>query len=204
MESNVLNETLCKNNSITALNFSDSTFFGPFDFLQNKNLKSFEYNNIWGVEGLNIQEFLENLKLSNSLMKLKLDFSYYLPLNIENLKIPELIDILSKLQSIEEIYLNRFNQVIHSFPFQKLLKNSKLKLLELKDSLSTESIDPFFKELSSNDTLKSLNLEKNRLGYLPVQWNKIQLTNKSIEILNISGKKKLTQSKIIIGISQRT
>jgi hypothetical protein len=202
-ESNILNDTLCKNKSITALNFSHSSFLGPYEFLQNKNLKSFEFHNIWGIKGINIQDFLENLKLSNSLMNLKLNFSKYLSPNKENVKIHELINILSELQSIEEIHLNSCQKVKEDFPFQILLMNPKLKILELENSLSTDSIEPFFKELNSNKSLKSLNLENNRLGYSPVQWNEIQLTNKSIEIFNLGSKNKITQrTKKIIGISQ--
>jgi hypothetical protein len=188
-EIKILNECFMKNKSITNLDLSHSNFKSSFDFLQNNILEILTFTKIWDVlddEDFNI--FFQNLKSNQSLTELDLSFGYGEGNMDSKQKINKFIDFISEEGNIEHLALNYF---FHTFDFHKLLKNSKLKTLRLVSSFPTENPKPIadlFKGLNGNTTLLELKISENDMNGSDVNWNEIQITNSSLELINISGK----------------
>jgi hypothetical protein len=68
--------------------------------------------------------------------------------------------------------------------------------LELMSSFSYEFpdlIENFFQELNRNDALTSLDLSENNMRKANVKWEKLQISNTTIELFNILGKRFLVK-----------
>jgi hypothetical protein len=188
-EIKILNNCFMKNKSITNLDLSYSNFKSSFDFLQNNILEILTFSKIWDVlneEDFNI--FFQNLKSNQSLTELDLSFMDYGEGIMDSKQnINKFIDFISEEGNIEILTLNYF---FHTFDFHKLLKNSKLKKLRLVSSFPQKNPKPIadlFKILNENTTLLELKISENDMKGSSVNWNEIQITNSSLEIINISG-----------------
>jgi hypothetical protein len=189
-EIKILNECFMKNKSITNLDLSYSNFKSSFDFLQNNIIEILKFPKIWAVlDDEDFNNFLQNLKSNQSLTELNLSFGEGIMDSKQNIN--KLIDFISEEGNIEYLILNYFYQSKDSFDFHKLLKNSKLKTLILVSSFPTENSKPIadlFKGLNGNTTLLELKISENDMNGSDVNWNEIQITNSSLEIIDISGK----------------
>jgi hypothetical protein len=189
-EIKILNECFMMNKSISNLDLSHSNFKSSFDFLQNNILEILTFTKIWDVlDEEDFNNFFLNLKSNLSLTEL--DFSFFGEGNMDsNQKIHKFIDFISEDGNIEYLTLNYFCQSKGSFYFHKLLKNSKLKKLSLVSAFPVEDPKPIadlFKGLNENNTLLELKLSENDMKGSDVNWNEIQITNSSLELINLSG-----------------
>jgi hypothetical protein len=183
IEMTILNDALMKNNSITSLDLSHSNFCGPFEFLKNGTLKKFEFISIWNhYLSIDENEFLQNLKSSNSLTHLDLSSRLFVGVEIDKKKIQALIEVLESHQSITSLTMN----YILNIEFQKLLNNPKLEELSLDGSATF--FDGIIVALNSNLTIKRLNLSNTQFNS-KMDWDNFKLTNKSLQTFKMSGNK---------------
>jgi hypothetical protein len=191
-EIKILNECFMKTKSITNLDLSYSNFKSSFDFLQNSILEILTFTKIWDVlDDEDFNNFFQYLKSNQSLTELDLSFGYGEGIIDSKQNINKFIDFISEEGNIEYLTLNYFCQSRDSFDFHKLLKNSKLKTLRLVSSFPVENPKPIadlFKGLNGNTTLLELKISENDMNGSDVNWNEIQITNSSLELINISGK----------------
>jgi hypothetical protein len=201
VESELLGESLMRNKTITKLNLSSCNYGGKFDFLQNNTLKSFFFCRIWEDNlQVNVKNFLDNLKSNHSLTELDLPFGFRKNLK-ENTDIDEFIDIISGHKGdIRILKLNNMKFSEQPIDFHKLLKNPNIKELRLTKSFtSAKSLIEFFNKLNNNNTIEYLDVSENNFGEYYVNWDGIQSTQKSIEVLNIECEKILTHSRLYVG-----
>jgi hypothetical protein len=180
-EMKIFNESLMKNKTITNLGLNFSNYCGPFDFLQNNILKLFTFSNIWNVlEEENAKNLFDNLKLNHSLTDL--NFSYEL-----NSMIQEFIDLMSEFTgNIEKLEISNVLNTEEVYDFNKLLKNQKIKVLDLTQSFHPERLVDFLNKLSYNNTITRLILDENNMeNYTD---DDIKISNSSIESFYFSGK----------------
>jgi hypothetical protein len=183
-EKNALNDLLMNSKSITDLNFSFSNFEGPFDFLKKSNLKKLTFISIWKF--FDPKNFIYNMKDNTSLTHLDVSLTHlFNPLN-EISDVHLLIEILASHENIEEIIWNQMIYMHGSFEFQKLLKNPKLKKLNLNNSLKNSTL--FFEALNENNTLKNLDISMNKKS----EFEDFIIINESIETLDLHGNSKFS------------
>jgi hypothetical protein len=201
-EIKILNECFMKNKSITNLDLSYSNFKSSFDFFQNNILKILTFKTIWDVlDEEDFNNFFQNLKSNQSLTELDLSFGYEEGIIDSKQNIHKFIDFISEEGNIEYLTLNNFSHVKDSFDFHNLLKNSKLIKLSLVSSFPAENPKPIadlFKGLNENKTLlelkisgndmKGSDIDWNDMKGSDVDWNEIQITNSSLELINLSGR----------------
>jgi hypothetical protein len=195
IEIKLIGEYLINNKSITKLNLSNSNYSGSLDFLKNNILKEFSFKEIWKIKEQNsymtdFQNFFDNFKANKSIKVLNL--SYGFQSTICNPIVDDFINIMSEHEgNVEELTLNRMFNSNETLNFHKLLKNKKIKKLELNElftSKTCESMAKFLLNLKDNDNLTSLDLSENDIGESNEAWDKIQISHKGIETLNLSSK----------------
>jgi hypothetical protein len=80
-----------------------------------------------------------------------------------------------------------FNEIKEFKGFHKLLTNSKLKELKLNGCIqSAEDFDLLFFHLNKNENLNLLDISGQSLDFI-LNWNKIKITNKTIQKINFAG-----------------
>jgi hypothetical protein len=179
-EMNILGESLLKNDTLTELNFSFSNFTGPFDFLKKKNLKIFDFKEIWNFYSVSFSQFLDS---NSSLISLDLSPQFYDKYqNVDEIK--TVIDILSDHKTLERITLNHFSDKYLNFDFSKLLKIQNLKELRLKNCLTLKSLEYILIALNTNTSLTILDISENELTLEP-KWE-IKITNKILKCLDLT------------------
>jgi hypothetical protein len=178
-EKRALNDLLMNSNSITDLNFSHSSFDGPFDFLKKSNLRKFTFINIWKF--VDTKNFIHNMKENSSLTHLDVSLTQLFFSLDEVPEVDLLIEILASHENIEEIVWTHMIYMRGSFKFQNLLKNPKLKYLNLKKSLKSSTL--FFEALNENRTLEKLDISM----HSNCEFEDFIFTNKSIETLDLHG-----------------
>jgi hypothetical protein len=198
-----LNDILMKNNTLTDLNLSYSNFFGPFEFLKKNNLKKFTFFKFWeslkqinpkkiNLFGLelrfphhkNLKDFVQCLKSNSSLIHLSLSKENHE--EEKSKEFGELIDVLSSHKTIEYLSMKNFKKLKESLDFHKLLKNPKLKELELNGSLNSgDSFEKMLKLLNKNTNLTLLDVSGNEMN--SIYFEKFKITNNTIQKINFAG-----------------
>jgi hypothetical protein len=191
-------ESLVKNKSITNLDLSYSNYSGSFQFLQNNILKKFSFAKIWSTK-LDLKNFFENLKLNESLTILDLSFKrhhigYKSDVGKKYPEIHKFIEMMSNFPgNVEHLILNLMSETKEMYDFHKLLKNPKLIKIELKNSFSSETVKSLanlLNGLNENNTLLSLDIGDGHISESLANLEEIQISNKTLEELNLSSFKK--------------
>jgi hypothetical protein len=170
-----LKDSICKNNSITSLNFSNTNYKEDFDFLSKENLKSFQFLKM--NEEIS-DRFLKGLQINKSLIFLKISCVFGDKLS------SKVDEVVGNHPSLEEVILKEFKQC----DLKLFLKNPNLKSLEFNSikmenlneidmkSVSIENLNlkgchidftknfKFLENLFEIPTLNSLNISENELG----------------------------------------
>jgi hypothetical protein len=187
IEMKVLNESLLMNQTLTELDFSHSNFNGPFEFLNQPNLKKFKYIGIWyHDESEDLKEFFQNLK-SSKLNYLDLSVDYGIEFEITD--IGDLINVLENHETIEILVMNCISNLKDSINFKQLLRNQKLKELHLIYGIdSSDSLRDLFIALNENDNLTHLDVSFNdHIHYQSTtKWDDIKITNKTLQTLQMT------------------
>jgi hypothetical protein len=133
----------------------------------------------------NLKDFCHCLKSNSSLVNLNLSKEFRLDGEPKELK--RLVDVLSSHQTIEFLSMKVFNEIKEFKGFHKLLTNSKLKELRLNGCIqSAEDCNLLFFHLNKNENLNLLDISGQCLDFI-LNWNKIKITNKTIQKINMAG-----------------
>jgi hypothetical protein len=198
----LISQLLCKNQSITELDFSYSNYEGSFEFLKDQNMKQLKYFKFENMKHQSVIHFVKNFQWNQSLNDLNLSFGFNSSrYNITNKileggedyveLIDELMDLISNHKSMNSFTLRTTNVMKSSHKFKKLLKNTNLTELSLNLTLRefNEGIIEFFEELNNNESLTNLEVS---FGFSLFEGPKHDLNfkifNNCIENLTLSGK----------------
>jgi hypothetical protein len=182
----MLSQLLMKNDTFTELNFSNSNFEGPFEFLKKKNLKKFKHSGSWEILIGKEDGFLHFLEFNTSLKDLELRFQFN---NKQNLKEVERLNYL--LMNHESIKVLCLENIENSKTIGNLLLNSNLKELHLLGSLSNESLIIILNALNENHSLILLDISYN-IFFIHSNWDDIKITNRTLQTVHMIGNSTLT------------
>jgi hypothetical protein len=181
-EMKIFNYSLMKNNSIIELNLSGSVFKGPFEFLTKKNLKKFSFFESWNHLNFDsVNDFIKHLKFnqSNSLgFSMSRDDS-----DVEELG--EILEVLMKLEKLESLEMDCLFED-YSSHFYKLLKNTSLKYLKLRENISEDVFENLLKALNDNETLTHLDISLVENEDYPKDFSDLQINNKTLKTLKMN------------------
>jgi hypothetical protein len=181
-EMNILNETLMKNKSIKTLDLSGSNFTGPFEFLENENLKEFIFQPIWKNLDQKADEFHEKLKSNHSLTHLDLSMGMFDFMEIKN-QMKDLNEVLENHPSIKSLVMKYIKEI----NIKQLLKNPIFEELTFQGRKNILiSLDDIVTGLNSNRTLKCLNITNSTI-ISSLNLDSLKITNKSLQKIQMTG-----------------
>ena len=161
LEMNILDESLKQNETLKELDLSLSNYCGTFEFLQNKLLRIFKFDDIWKNYLTLEDSLLLELSKNSTLKEIEFGKGYTKYETEILLDIGKLIEILSKHESIERLRLTNLKDVVKTDEFWSLLVNHNLKSIDVSKTFSVNSaqnMKKFLETLSQNSTITDVTM----------------------------------------------